>query len=359
MNETTALYYDGASARPVQVRVLLFDQELHVCEESEQRLIQRFSFEGMTYNQAGEKHYVYLDTKGLQYLQFTSIAFPIERLRELIAQANPHWGQKLMKQKMPVLLVIALVVILGAYFLILNMVPFLGMRMIGVRQEITMGNKLKQVMLKETTALGAEIDISGTKNLQDFADKLNLSSTYPIRLTLVNRDLVNAYALPGGQIVVYRGILEKIKSPEALAALLAHESTHVNERHSLRSMLRNAASGIVVTIIFSDATGVSGALVSNANALNGLRYSRSLEAEADRKGMDLLITNKVNAKGMKELMEELEKEGDIPGNLSFLSSHPLTKQRIKAATDYIKEHPQTGTQRNDLSNLFKLLKGQD
>lgn len=356
MEETTALYFDGRSARPVRVRVLLFNEELNLYEETSETLIEKFSLAGMAHNEISTTHYIYLNGKGLQYLQLSAGHPLASTLPSLIADANPHWGQKLMKQKLSVLILLVVVVAVGAYFLILTLVPFLGMRVIGVKQEIVMGNKLKEVMMTESSALGAEVDSLGTEKLQAFADKLNLSTTYPIRLTLVNSDIVNAYALPGGNVVVYRGILEKINTPEALAALLAHESSHVNERHSLRSLLRNAASGIIIAVIFNDATGVSGALVSNANTLNGLQYSRSLETEADREAMDLLVANKVNVRGMKELMEELEKEGDVPNKLSFLSSHPLTKNRINSATKYIQEHPQSDTERTDLKEIFLSLK---
>jgi beta-barrel assembly-enhancing protease len=356
MEERTVLYFDGIGARPAEVRVLFFNDQLHLYDQTGQQLLQEFSLAGMAHNEVGNTHYVYLQAKGLQYLQFTAdhpLAFIIP---EGIALANPHWGQKLMRQKLPVLVLLVVVLGIGAYCLVLNLVPFLGMRMIGVKQEIVMGNKIKQVLLQETNILGSGIDTAGTGKLQSFADRLNLSTDYPIQLTLVNSDIVNAYALPGGQIVVYRGILEKIKTPEGLAALLAHESSHVNERHSLRSLLRNAATGIIIAVIFNDATGVSGAIVSNANALNGLHYSRSLEEEADRKGMDLLVANNVNVTGMKELMEELKKEGDVPGNLSFLSSHPLTKERIKSAINYMNDHPQKKPVRNDLNEIFQSLK---
>lgn len=356
MEERTVLYFNGLSARPFEVRVLLFNDRLHLYEESEAHSTEGFVFAGMAHNQVGNTHYVYLDAKGLQYLQFTADHPLAGSLPKQVTDANPHWGHKLMKQKIPVLLLLLIVLSIGIYFLVLTLIPFLGMRMIGVQQEIVMGDKLKEVMLKETNLLGSGVDSAGTNKLQAFAEKLNLSSTYPIRVTLVNSGIVNAYALPGGQVVIYRGILKKINTPEALAALLAHESTHVNERHSLRSLLRNAASGIIIAVIFSDATGVSGALVSNANTLNGLHYSRSLEADADKKGMDLLLANNVNVRGMKQLMEELEKEGDLPDNLSFLSSHPLTKERIKTAHSYIMEHPQKLVERNDLKEIFESIK---
>jgi beta-barrel assembly-enhancing protease len=356
MENDTVFYYDGVSARPTPVRVLLLTDHVQLHDETDGRLLQSFPLKGAAHNAVGRTHYLYLDAKGLMYLQYDadhSLAAP---LASEVEKANPALGQRLMKQKTVVLIPLLLVLAVGLYFLVVNLVPVLGMGLIGVQQEIVMGDKLRQVMLHEEKAIDARPDTSGTRQLQAFADALKLSKEYPIRVTLVRSKVVNAYALPGGQVVVYSGILDKIKTPEALAALLAHESVHVNERHSLRSMLRSAAHGIIISVIFSDASGISGAVVSNADALNGLRYSRSLESEADRKAMDILLANGVKFEGMRQLMKTLQDEGDMPGSLSFLSSHPLTRERIKEAGRYISQHPQKSTDRPDLNELFQALK---
>jgi predicted Zn-dependent protease len=72
--------------------------------------------------------------------------------------------------------------------------------------------------------------------------------------------------------------------------------------------------------------------------------------------MDLLIANNVNVKGMKELMEVLQKEGDLPNSLSFFSSHPLTGERIKSANQYLRDNHQKQTERIDLKEIFEELK---
>jgi Zn-dependent protease with chaperone function len=356
MEETAILYYDGTSARPEWVRALVFGNEVHLYNETDNSPIRKFPLAGMTHNQAGNVHYIYLDVKGLQYLQLQANHPLAITLPKEIAGANSSWSQGLMKQRSAVLLPLLLLLVVGFYVGLINLVPLLGSRLIGVEQEIAMGNKLKKVMLQEAALIGDSVDQAGTRNLQAFAERLKLSRRYPIRLTLVKSDVVNAYALPGGQVVVYTGLLKKIESPEALAALLAHESSHVNERHSLRSLLRNAANGILLSLVFNDVTGISAVLVSNMSTLNGLRYSRSLEAEADEEGMNLLLANQVDLNGMRALMQTLQKEGDVPDRFSFLSTHPLTKNRIKKADRYIKKHQQQVKERADLKSLYQTLK---
>jgi predicted Zn-dependent protease len=81
-----------------------------------------------------------------------------------------------------------------------------------------------------------------------------------------------------------------------------------------------------------------------------------LETEADEEGMNLLLANQVDLNGMRALMQTLQKEGDAPDRLSFLSTHPLTKARIKKAERYIQKHPQEIAQRSDLQDLFQTLK---
>lgn len=354
--EESILYYDGCSARATEVRVLLLDNQLEIESIAEPVLVQQFSITGMSYNKVGNSQYLYLGQNGMPYLQFPLDHPLAEILKKEVADNNKYWGQHLLKQKTSVLFFLMILLGVGLYFGLINFIPFAGSRVIGVKEEIQLGVRLKEMLLSEAALLGANTDTAGTKKLQAFADRLKLSAQYPIQLTLVKSDIVNAYALPGGQVVVYTGILKKINTPEALAALLAHECSHVNERHSLKGLLRNAANGILIAVVFNDATGVSGAVLSNANTLNGLRYSRSLEVEADKKGCDVLMANGLDVKGMQELLQVLEKMGDMPHTLSFLSTHPLTKERLKATQQYIERHPQKREQQAELKVLFHALK---
>jgi predicted Zn-dependent protease len=261
-----------------------------------------------------------------------------------------------MHQKTIVLIGVAIGLILGIYFLLIMLMPAIGSSIITRDAEVQMGNRLREMMMKEESIIGSTIDSAGTIKLQTIADQIELSDKYPIQVTLVKSKVVNAYALPGGQIVVYTGMLEKISDPASLVALLAHEASHINERHSLRSLLRSAADAIIVSVIFNDVSGVTGAIVGHAQTLKGLEYSRSRERDADEYGMQLMVRNSVDVSGMKTLMQMLQKEGDIPENISFLSSHPLTKERIRAAEVFIKNHLQKSVNKPSLEKAFQELK---
>ena len=355
METEKVFYYSGASARPHAVQVLVLSDQLHVSdmEGMEHPLI--FPLAATVHNKVGSHYFIYLDKSGLSYLHFHK---DHELAGQLCSKAGigTGWYARLMQQKLALLLPLLLMLAAALYFVVITAIPFLGAWMITKEQEKLMGDRLHEVLLQQSSLSGDTIDSAGTRKLQAFADHIRLSDTYTMQVTLVRSDIVNAYALPGGHIVVYSALLDQLQSPESLAALLSHESAHINERHSLKSLLRNAANSILISIIFGDVSGISGAVVGNAQSLNGLSYSRKLEKEADEKGMELLHRNNIPLKGMEELMQTLQKQGDLPRSLSFLSSHPLTRERARRASEYARTHPQAQTMDTTLTILFKAMK---
>lgn len=168
--------------------------------------------------------------------------------------------------------------------------------------------------------------------LQRFGDQLQVAPDFKPTFHYVNDDQVNAFAMPGGHIVVFSGIAEKMTKPGQLAALLAHEGTHVEERHSTRMIMRSMGSYIFLSLLLGDVSGVVGVIAQNADNIRGLGYSRSLESEADGTGQERMKAHGVDPGGMVDLLELLDKEAhDMPEQLSFLSSHPLTTERIAKA----------------------------
>lgn len=184
-------------------------------------------------------------------------------------------------------------------------------------------------MLKSFIA-GSEKDEKLSTLVNRFAKEIDFKTFYPIEITVVNNEVVNAFALPGGKIVVYDAILKKMKRPEELAALLAHEVAHIEYKHSLNSISRSLSHYIFISLIFNDINGISTVLIDNANTLNNLSYSRSLETDADYRALTILELNQISQLGMVGLFEMLNSKQDF-SYLKFLSTHPLTAERIAYA----------------------------
>jgi len=157
-----------------------------------------------------------------------------------------------------------------------------------------------------------------------------LNNPYRFRVIVVNDPMVNALAAPGGYILVFRGLLERTRSPEELAGVLAHEFQHVLKRHATRALLQNVSSGLLVAALTGDASGVMAFGLESAQTLGALRYSRQNEEEADAEGMRMLIQAGVDPAGIIAFFEVLQR-GDSKGAALFqyLSTHPQTKERVE------------------------------
>ena len=202
-------------------------------------------------------------------------------------------------------------------------------------------------------------DASQTKLLNNFFDSLHFKSNYNIEILCVKKEDVNAYALPGGYIVVYDGILKKMKYKEELAGLLAHEFSHIKLKHTLKSTFNSIGFSALLQIIFGGFDdAVIGLLGNQTEQLRQLHYSRSLEQEADENGFNLMKEQQLNPNGMINLFERLKAESTdmIP---SILSTHPLPEQRIKYIQNLIHENKFKVKDNKSLEVIFEKLKDDD
>ena len=224
--------------------------------------------------------------------------------------------------------------IVVAYFYVLPPVAEKSAALLPVSVDKEIGDVFMDAFLREN-----DIDTTKSKYLEQFASEMNLKNEKPLKFLVVNSSEVNAFAVPSGQIVVFSGVLNDMKSSNELAALLGHEASHVNQRHSIKMLCRNLAGYMVVSLLFSDVNGVMAVLAENAKQLHSLSYSRAFEQEADEQGLKILMDNKINPNGMVHLFEQLEKESKI-SIPKIISTHPLTAERkenmnrIIAATQY-------------------------
>jgi predicted Zn-dependent protease len=250
---------------------------------------------------------------------------------------------------------LTLIAVIGAliwltYFLLLPLVADLGAKVFPKNYEISMGKKLYETVLSEE-----KIDSNKTIAINQFFKQLHVETAYPIQITVVKNNIVNAFAMPGGGIVVYDEILKGMNSPEQLAALLSHEFSHVELRHTTKNLFRTMAGYLFISIIFNDANGIAAILVENAHELRNLSYNRELETEADNNGLKILQQNNLNAQGMIDLFEQLKGVSTIEVN-ELISTHPDVDNRIKNAKVFIKNNPYEIKTNDSLQLYFDVLK---
>jgi predicted Zn-dependent protease len=165
-------------------------------------------------------------------------------------------------------------------------------------------------------------------------------SRYPFRVTIVDHPMVNAFAAPGGFIVVFRGLLERTETAEELAGVLAHEIQHVLHRDATRAILRQASTGILIAALVGDVSGVMAFGIEGARALGDLSYSREAEHDADRDGMRMLHAAGVDAEGMFAFFRSIQElERGMPAAARYLSTHPTPADRMEALAALAAERP--------------------
>lgn len=200
----------------------------------------------------------------------------------------------------------------------------------------------------------SETDSIKTVALNKFYRTLNFKCNYNIRLTVLKSNVPNAFALPGGNIVVHDSIIRLMNHSEELAALLSHEVSHVHHRHSLKALFRNLAGYFLISLVSGDVNGVLGVVLNNANSIKNLEFSRSLEQDADITGLELLKKSEIDPNGMIKLFENLNTISKDNENsvLSFLSTHPLSAERIFYVKNKIRENGHYSTLTNTKRELL-------
>ena len=172
--------------------------------------------------------------------------------------------------------------------------------------------------------------------LKPYADQINQTGQkFNWQLAVLKSDQVNAYVAPGGKVVFYTGIVNKLNLTDAeIAAVMGHEMVHALEEHSKQKIGAQALTSLALNIGLSAAGNNVGQLGTAAAQLGseigvGLPYSRSLESRADQNGLLLMARAGYNPQAAITLWEKMNKL-DGAGGSAFLSTHPSSSQRIEA-----------------------------
>ncbi len=348
-------YFDGLSAKVNVVNVTIKEDRLvlHTRDYNVARIVNAVELSKAEFigsnrvlirlnNETGEL----LDITSEDFVRNFKTAFPkISGKNFLEKVAGSGWKG--------ILAIVALLVVSVAalYFFV---VPFFGemsARFIPQQYEEQLGEVVYGNMIKTYT-----IDSSKTKLVNELVSDIDFQTPYTLRMVVVDVNQKNAFAMPGGYIIIYSGIIDEMEDYAELIGLLAHEVSHVNHRHSLRSIFRSLSSYIFISVLLNDVNGITAVLLENINSFKNLSYSRKLEEEADKEGLKILYHNQIDPNGMVKLFEVLMKEGDMPGQLEFLSSHPLTTKRIEYIEQQIETADYNITSNEKMDSVWENLK---
>jgi Zn-dependent protease with chaperone function len=153
----------------------------------------------------------------------------------------------------------------------------------------------------------------------------------PVRAAVLDTPVPNAFALPGGKVFLFDGLLARANDPDEIAGVLAHELGHVMHRDNTRNMIYSGGTSFLIGLLFGDVTG-SGALVFGSRSLFTASYSRDAEQNADDFSISVMHRLGRPTKPMGDLIFRVT-GNQADKTLSILANHPLTEDRLKHLSD--------------------------
>jgi hypothetical protein len=159
-----------------------------------------------------------------------------------------------------------------------------------------------------------------------------------IQTAVLSTPTPNAFALPGGKVYLFSGLLAKADNADEIAGVLAHELGHLQHRDNTRNLIYNGGTSFLIGLLFGDVTG-SGALIFASRSLVTASYSREAEQNADTFSIDVMHRLGRSPKPMGELLFRVTGK-QVDNTLSVLSNDPLTEDRLMRMSN--EDRPLTG-----------------
>jgi predicted Zn-dependent protease len=167
------------------------------------------------------------------------------------------------------------------------------------------------------------------------------SLRYDYKIYVLKSDQVNAFTAFNGQLFIFTGLIEQTESPEELAAVLAHELAHAENRHVIKNLVKEIGLNSLILII-SGGDPVIMQEITKLVVSSG--FSRKMEREADEYAIQYLKDANINPNRLTQFFLKLKQQNkEIPESFEWISSHPALKERIEFVSenvgDSIQEYP--------------------
>jgi beta-barrel assembly-enhancing protease len=196
--------------------------------------------------------------------------------------------------------------------------------------------KLGDLAFKQATA-GMKLRQGGldAASVREIGTRLTRGSKYTYQWYVAEDASINAFAVPGGYVVVNTGLIRAADSAEEVAGVLAHEVQHVELRHTLKNLVHSLGLRAALALALGDVSG--SALGDIAARLSELKFSRDLESEADRHGLSALRQAGIAPQGMVTFFSKLSKAEKGAAPPALLSTHPASADRMQTLQDMLRQ----------------------
>lgn len=238
-------------------------------------------------------------------------------------------------------MIFGLAAIIAAFYVILG----LTVDMVAPYVPQSMENKMSSAFMKSFNVKGNE---QAAKKLQALTDSLSsyTASGRKFNVYIIPDDQFNALAAPGGNILVFAGLLKQVTTENELAFVMAHEMGHFENKDHLKGLGRGIVLTFISTLFFGADSAVTNMITKVMTSAN-LKFSRDQESKADVFAAGIIEKKYGHAEGAVSMLRKFEPfDSKMPKFLYYFTTHPYYTDRIKTVIGYIEENGfKTGKQK--------------
>jgi len=225
------------------------------------------------------------------------------------------------------------IALVGSFFLIwfvlsrIDWVSLLNVKETTNKTEEKVGELFLEMIERNEDIIEADSLVRPFVNMLDQLKEANDIDS-EINLHLVHKDEINAFAMPGDNIILFSGLIEACESPEEVAGVIGHEMAHLEKNHVMKKLIKEVGLAVLISMTSgSNSTVIQEAL----STLTSSAYDRSLESEADLTALEYLKNAEIDPTPFAEFLFRLSlEESELQGSLELLSTHPGSEDRAKA-----------------------------
>jgi predicted Zn-dependent protease len=204
------------------------------------------------------------------------------------------------------------------------------------KSEQELGEILWDVFEKSEKEIKNQFVVNTIDSIVTMVCEKNHIERETIKIHIVQKDEVNAFALPNGHLVVYSGLILNSDNYEEISGVLCHEIAHIKLKHVMKKLVKEIGLSVLISIT----TGNSGTEIIKeaAKLLSSSAFDRSMEKEADLMAVDYLIKAQINPEPFADFLYKLSQlHPETSDYVDWISTHPDSKERAKYIIEYAKD----------------------
>ena len=329
-----ASYLDGKTAASHAVELVFSDRGLQIVERDYHKTVDFWTFDDIRPDATmpPDRNTLRLTCRTVPDARLTVRGEEVcTLLRRNVSALHPKAAVR-RRVRLGLLVASAIPVLIGLYFLLPVIASLL---VVFVPQEVEdrFGAAVMRTV-SDSSIWGETCDQPGNPGyaaldglVRRLARDNNLAQTFTLHV--VRNDIANAFAVPGGHIVILSGLIDHARSADEVAGVIAHEMGHVVSRHTMADMMRTLGVGAAILVITGD---VSSAAALGGAVLINLSYSRDDETEADALAVRYLNGSGIGTRGLHDFFARLAKREEGDG-MEFLTTHPSSQLRAERVGD--------------------------